>query len=87
MLYHLRKKFLCLSLFFLIISSLLSGCVSVEVTSTHTESDDNLVKVPTDVTDYGPITAATYGTVALTDHGLYLIEQHGSDFVSLMYGD
>lgn len=49
MLYHLRKKFLCLSLFFLIISSLLSGCVSVEVTSTHTESDDNLVKVPTDV--------------------------------------
>lgn len=86
-LYHLRKKFLCLSLFFLIISSLLSGCVSIEVTSTHTESDDNLIKVPTDVTDYGPITAATYGTVALTDHGLYLIEQHGSDFVSLMYGD
>ena len=87
MLYRLRGKFSWFSLILFIIIGSLAGCASKEDSLKYDESDNSSTSIPSEAIDCGPIVASTYGTVALTDKGAYLIEQHGAGFVNLMYAD
>lgn len=87
MLYRLGKKFLFFSLVLLIAVGFLASCASKGSISKSEISDSSSTEFSSEIIDYGPISTATYGSVAFNDQGAYLIEQHGAGFVNLMYAD